>query len=276
MKFCYFDESGMGEEPYLVMAGIIVDAHRMHVTKAEWADFLAYLSGAIGRRVEEFHSRDFYRGNGIWHGTNGAQRAKVIETILKWVQGRKHKCLFSGLDKKKFDKILPKDNRLKQCKSFWCATAMHCILQLQKQHQKESKNKGHSILIFDREVKEEKDLGLLINNPPSWTETYYSRDKNQEPLDQIVDVPYFADSKHILLAQVADLFAYILRTSAEIEDGLSEERYKGEGNRMKIWSKTISKLALPRSGRYPGKGRTRTEACQLFWDLAPRFIRELR
>jgi hypothetical protein len=25
MKFCYFDESGMGEEPYLVVAGIIVD-----------------------------------------------------------------------------------------------------------------------------------------------------------------------------------------------------------------------------------------------------------
>ena len=26
MKFCYLDESGMGSEPILVMAGIIVDA----------------------------------------------------------------------------------------------------------------------------------------------------------------------------------------------------------------------------------------------------------
>jgi|GEM_PF-2882739 hypothetical protein len=33
MKFCYFDESGMGEEPYLVIVGIIVDATRMHITK---------------------------------------------------------------------------------------------------------------------------------------------------------------------------------------------------------------------------------------------------
>lgn len=33
MKFCYFDESGLGEEPYLLVAGIIVDATRMHVTK---------------------------------------------------------------------------------------------------------------------------------------------------------------------------------------------------------------------------------------------------
>jgi len=31
MKFCYLDESGIGDEPYAVMVGIIVDAQRMHV-----------------------------------------------------------------------------------------------------------------------------------------------------------------------------------------------------------------------------------------------------
>ena len=60
MKFCYFDESGMGEEPYIVMAGIIVDAQRMHVTKNAWNEFLAQLSNATKRTISEFHFRDFY------------------------------------------------------------------------------------------------------------------------------------------------------------------------------------------------------------------------
>jgi hypothetical protein len=273
MKFCYFDESGMGEEPYLVVAGIIVDAQRMHVTKDAWADFLGNLSRAAGRKVLEFHSREFYRGNGIWRGIDGTERAQIIEAVLEWVQERKHKCVFSGVDKAQFQKLLPKDRRIKKLKSEWCAAAMHCTLQVQKQHQREQKTKGHSLLIFDREVMEETNLTLLIHTTPGWTDTYYGRKKKQTALDQIVDVPFFADSKHILLAQVADLFVYILRTSAEIQDGLVAEKYEGEGAKLQGWSEVIAELAKPRSIRYPAKGRC--QAAQLFWDLAPSSIREL-
>jgi hypothetical protein len=272
MKFCYFDESGMGDEPYLVVVGIIVDATRMHVTKDAWADFLEYLSKAAGRQVNEFHSREFYRGNGIWREIDGPKRAQIIEAILKWVENRKHKCVFSGIDKNKY-KTFEDDKRLKQFKSMWCAAAMHCALQVQKQHQREAKTKGHSVLIFDREVSEETDLSLLIHRPPQWIDTFYGRRKKQTALDQIVDVPFFADSKHILLAQVSDLFAYILRTSAEIKDGLLEEKYKDEGGKMEDWSQRIAKIAFPRSSRYPLKGRC--NAAQLFWDIAPLPIREL-
>ena len=212
MKFCYFDESGMGDEPYLVVAGIIVDAKRMHVTKDAWADFLEFLSNSANRQVDEFHSRDFYRGNGVWRGIDGAKRARIIEAVLEWVETRKHKCVFSGINKDEYKKNLNKDGRFKQFKSAWCAAAMHCTLQVQKQHQREAKTKGHSVLIFDREVAEETDLSLLIHEPPQWIDTFYGREEKQTPLDQIVDVPFFADSKHILLAQVADMFAYILRT----------------------------------------------------------------
>ena len=173
MKFCYFDESGTGDEPYLVLAGIIVDATRMHVTKDAWAEFLSYLSEAAGRQVEEFHSREFYRGNGVWHGTDGAKRAKIIEAVLKWVENRKHKCVFSGIDKSEYKNSQNNDVRLKQFKSMWCAAAMHCILQVQKQHQREAKTKGHSVLIFDRKVSEETDLSLLIHKPPQWVDTFY-------------------------------------------------------------------------------------------------------
>lgn len=274
MKFCYFDESGMGDEPYLVMAGIIVDATRMHVTKDVWADFLERLSEAFGKRVDEFHSREFYRGNGIWRGTDGTKRARIIEAILSWVEKRKHKCVFSGIDKDKYKKASKNDERIKQLKSMWCTVAMHCVLQVQKQHQREKGTKGHSVLIFDREVKEEAALSLLIHKPPQWIDTYYSREEKQAALDQIVDVPFFADSKHILLSQVADLFAYILRTSAEIQDGLLKEKYEGEGAKMRAWSRRITSVALPSASRYPSKGRC--AAASLFWDLAPSTIRGLK
>jgi hypothetical protein len=273
MKFCYFDESGMGSEPYLVVAGIIVDASRMHVTKDAWSDFIKTLSKAADRQVHEFHAREFYRGNGVWHGTDGAERAKVIEAILAWVENRKHKCVFSGIDKSEYNKKLKKDERLKQFKSMWCAAAMHCILQVQKQHQREAKPKGHSVLIFDREVSEETDLSLLIHKPPKWIDTFYNRSEEQTAMDQIVDVPFFADSKHILLAQVADLFAYILRTSSEIQDGLLKEKYEKEGKKMQDWLGRIAKIAFPRANRYPARGRC--QAAQLFWNLAPYPIREL-
>lgn len=106
-----------------------------------------------------------------------------------------------------------------------------------------------------------------------WIDTFYSRNNKQTTLDQVIDVPFFADSKHILLSQIADLFAYILRTWAEIEDGVLSEKYKGEKNKMKNWSNRIAGIAHARSNRYPTKGRC--NAAQLFWNLAPVPIREL-
>jgi hypothetical protein len=274
MKFCYFDESGNGDEPYLVIAGIIVDAHRMHVTKEGWADFLAYLSKVAERPIQEFHSRDFYRGNGIWREMGGPKRAEIIDAIINWVVERKHKSVFSGIDKKNYKQLLGKDERLNVFKTMWCAASMHCTLQVQKQHQNEAKTKGHTVLIFDREVAVEKEFSQLIFNPPLWTDSYYLLKRRQSQLNQIVDVPFFADSKHILLAQVADLFAYILRTSAEIQDGLLREKFEGEGAKMLEWSNRIAKTALPRATRYPSKSRCK--ATQLFWDLAPLPIKSLK
>lgn len=162
---------------------------------------------------------------------------------------------------------------MRGCKSAWCVASMHCVLQVQKEHQHQSGAKGHCVLIFDREVSKESDLTQLIHDPPEWIHSYYGRTKKQTPLDVVVDVPFFADSKHILLAQVADLFAYVLRTFAEIADGHLAERYTDEGKKMKTWSGRIAELALPRASRYPTRGRC--AAGQLFWDLAPPTLRGL-
>ena len=68
MKFCYIDESGTGDEPYAVMAGVLIDAYRMRPTKAEWDSLLSDLAEIIGKEVREFHTKDFYAGNSPWRG----------------------------------------------------------------------------------------------------------------------------------------------------------------------------------------------------------------
>jgi hypothetical protein len=91
MKFCYVDESGTGNEPFAVMVGVVVDAQRMHVTKKEWNELLDELSSIIRQKVTEFHTRDFYAGNGPWRAIEGPKRAEYISTVLLCVKDRIHK-----------------------------------------------------------------------------------------------------------------------------------------------------------------------------------------
>lgn len=103
VKFCYIDESGTGNEPFGVMAGIIVDAKRMRVTKAEWQELLDILSGILGKEIMEIHTRDFYPGNSPWRGLAGDVRARLITVIFDWLRLRKHKIVFTAVQRAKFD-----------------------------------------------------------------------------------------------------------------------------------------------------------------------------
>ncbi|MGD9160123.1 MAG: DUF3800 domain-containing protein [Desulfobacteraceae bacterium] len=267
MKFCYLDESGMGDEAILIMAGIIVDAQRMHQTKAAWSDFLDSLSSGIGRRVNEFHSSQFYRGSGPWNKIDGSERADIISAILNWVENRKHHITYSAIEKELFEK---RKKVFKWVSKPWNAAAVHCILGLQKYHQQQNKNKGHTVLVLDR-AKGEKGLAKLVLEPPEWVNSFYNKKSKDNPLNQIIDVPFFADSEHALLIQVADMISYILRTYAELEEGIIEEKYKGEHKQIKNWFKLITKRLIPQSMRYPSKARCYASQC--FWDVAPECLR---
>lgn len=268
MKFCYLDESGTGDESILVIAGVIVDAQRMHRTKETWADFLAYLSKAIGKKVNEFHCGNFYRGSGSWGKIDGPERAKLISAILSWMDKRKHHITFSAIHKESFN---DRKDDFDGISTVWNAAALHCVLGLQKHHQQRSKPKGHTVLIFDR-AKGETGFTQLVLDPPVWLHSFYNKSTKQASLDQIIDVPFFADSEHALLIQVADMVSYILRSYAEIETGITTEKYTGEHKRLKGWVDKIIKRSIPQAMRYPAK--VRCQAAQRFWDVAPDCLRK--
>jgi hypothetical protein len=271
MKFCYLDESGTGDEPYAVMAGVVVDALRMQVTKDDWGDLLNALSQTTGKNVKEFHSRDFYSGRGIWKGSDGNMRSAVISAVFQWLGERKHKIVFCAIAKERYS-ALASDPRVNDIGTLWCTLGMHQLLSLQKAHQKDGA-KGHTVIIFDEELYEKDRITDLVSAPPAWTDTYYSKKKKDKQLNRIVDVPYFGDSKKVHLLQVADLVAYLLRRYAELVDGKLSEKYEGELSKVSTWVREIAKLSHPRATRYLKAGRC--SCSDLFYSMAPASIRDL-
>ena len=273
MKFCYFDESGTGDEAFAVVAGVVVDAQRMHVTKDHWASLLSDLSTVVGRELDELHTKDFYPGNGAFRALTGAQRADYISSIIAWLCDRKHCFVFSAVDKAEFRKSLVAGKMLDGLDSPWMLGAFHCVLALQRAHQGEAKTKGHTVLVFDKKGHEEGRLTKLVLHPPEWSGTYYGIAKKQAPLDQIIDAPHFADSKHVPLLQLADFLAYFLRRFAEIEEGITDAKYPEEQERIAQWIKQLSGRSVGLAHIYPAKGRT--EVAELFFQHCPPALRRL-
>jgi hypothetical protein len=271
MKICYLDESGTGDEPVAVVAGVVVDSHRMHVTKADWAELLNHLSEIVGRPLDEIHTKDFYRGNGSYRAMSRAQRAEYIEAIFEWLADRKHHVVFSAIEKESFRTSHQRGTAPPELTTPWRAAAFHVTLAVQRAHQKVDKTKGHTLLIFDNKVEEQEPYTQLVLNAPDWSDEYYQRQKNQDKLSHITDAPYFADSKSVGLIQVADFIAYFLRRHAEIAEGLIPERYADEAERVKGWVGILSGRSIGRSHTYPSRGRCL--AAEFFYEHCPPWLR---
>lgn len=271
MKVCYCDETGTGEEPYAVLLGVVVDAARMHVTKDEWAGFLADLSQRVGQEFQELHTRHFYNGAGIWKALSGQQRSEAIDLFINWFSERRHHVVFSAVDKKKYGELKEAGKIPGEIDTLWRAMGFHVALAMQRNFQTEKKNKGNTIFIFDEEVKEETRFHALLKKPPEWSDTYYARKAKRRALCQLVDAPYFADSKNVSLLQVADFLAYFVRRHIEIKENAVPEKYEDEAKKVEKWFSQIKDRTIPYQSMYPK--RQRCETAELFWQLAPETIR---
>ena len=87
-----------------------------------------------------------------------AGEPRLIELVISWMCERKHKVAFGAVSKSKLEANRTAfDLEGFQDSSEWCIAAMHLILGLQRQHQKEKNNKGHTLMVFDQ-VKEQNEL----------------------------------------------------------------------------------------------------------------------
>ncbi len=270
MKFVYLDESGTGDEPIAVMAGIVTDAARMKITKQHWSELLANLSEIIGKDIAEIHTRDFYSGNSPWRELGGNQRSEIITTIFNALKERKHHIVYTAVHKETFYKSFSSEPQFDDVKTLWRFMALHITLSLQKRFQRESRNKGNTLLVFDNEEREKKRYTDLVLSCPDWTDTYYDKKKKQNKLDQIIDVPHFVDSRDVGLIQAADFLCFFLRKHIELQMGLTKEAYKDEKEKVEAWINIALDKSIPKSNIFLSKNRC--DAANLFYKYAPRVV----
>jgi hypothetical protein len=238
----------------------------MYVTKKDWTDLLSLLSQILGKPILEIHTSEFYTGNGIWRNIPGEKRARIINAIFNWLKARKHKIVYSAVDKEKFNFEFDKEPYADKIGSLWRFMALHVCLSIQKHSYSYGISKGKTLMIFDKEELEADDFIKLIIDPPEWSDTYYNRDRKVDQLDQIIDVPYFVDSRHVGLIQVADFVSFFLRRYIEIEMHCPPD-YDDEPNFIKEWGNMLIKQSIPKSAMYPL--RARCECADLFYRYAP-------
>lgn len=273
VNLCYCDESGTGDQPIATMVGIVVDAGRMHLTKAGWLELLAILSDMAGHQIVELHTRNFYSGSGVFREIDGETRAEVISAIFEWLTKRKHHVVYSSVLKSSYYGARKAQEIPDELNTLWRFLGFHLILAMQDACQGEAKNKGHTIFVFDNEERERIRFTDMIMRPPPWSDGYYSRKKKQDQLDQIVDVPYFGDSKEVSLIQLADFVSFFLRRYAEIKEGLVPAKYEDEEERLSGWIDEMRSRCIGRQFIYRKTGRQ--YAHDLFYSNAPASIRDL-
>lgn len=278
MQFIYIDESGIGQEPFAVMVGVVVDEHRMRLTKEHWDELLSKLSQIIRKEIKEIHTSDFYSGNSPWRDLNGQQRSEITSAIFNWLQQRRHSIVYTAVDKTLLQANSANETYYAEIKTVWRFMALHLALSIQKSHQGSPRGtnrtlhpSGYCVLIFDNEKKEQKKLTDLLLNPPDWTDMYYDKKPNQEKFSQIVDVPHFVDSRDVGLIQLADFICFFIRRYLELKAGYVEPDYEGEMEKVSAWVKLILEQSIPKSNIFLKKGRS--DCADLFYRYAPEIIR---
>ena len=240
---------------------------RMHRTKANWEEQLNKLRSVSDKPMAEIKGGELYRGNAAWRQWDGGERSALIDQIIEWMRERKHNVTFGAVSQSRLVDMRDQfDLGGLQKASGWCVAASQLLLGIQKNYQGNEKNKGNTVFVFDNAS----ELGEIIDfvvEPPRATDGFYNRKKNQDALDQIIDVPYSADSRHIGLIQVADVFAFILRLYAELTEGLQSEKFDGELQRLRRWIEQMKPLFLSNATRWPAGSK---DPCiNFFHSVAP-------
>jgi hypothetical protein len=253
------------------MVGIIVDAQRMHLTKTHWQNLLQYLSEETGHQIVELHTRNFYAGNGVFRDLY--DRQDITTAIFEWLAERKHHVVYASVVKQSYHQARQAGDIPAELNTVWRFLGFHLVLAMQRHCQREAKLKGHTIFVFDNEERERLRFTDLIHRPPAWSDAYYDRGRRQKQLDQVVDIPYFADSRDAALIQLADFAAFFLRRYAEIREGIIGPRYADEAARVAGWVHALAGRRISGACIYPKKDRE--YAHELFFGHAPVSVREL-
>ena len=286
MKICYIDESS-GDNSYIVVVAVMIDTHRMKKTKEEFKEIKELLSIYIEHPLEEIHTTHLYRGLKEWKEIDKEKRHEIIREFVEYFNDRKHKILFTAIDKEKLDNVkdkysdLLKDDRLINKKdkeiNLYRLACLHLALCIQKLNCNEKNNKGNTFVVCD---KRDETISDLIWNPPDWINYYFyspkeiKKIKKKMSLDCIVDIPFFADSTKVLSICIADFYAYFISLYFSLKTGKHKQEYENELNNVEGIIKKMIPSIVEDSNRWSKNCKNIYQ--KFFYDIAPTELLNLK
>ena len=227
MKLVYVDESGNGgDNPNFFMVGILIDVYRFSKHNEVLTAELDKILTTPQQSVQELKSHKLINGDGVWKQIPADERKAWIQKFCKFAMDCS-KIYAVAINFSKFKKYKRANTGLTgDC---WHVAAMSLSAQIQKEMQKEDKNKGHSFLIFDDNKQAIPRLCDAIYEGNSFYDGIYGYTKKTKTkrFDQIINTAFAIKSQHASFIQCADCIAYIYRRHFELQ-GKSREKWKGE------------------------------------------------
>ncbi len=274
MKLCYVDESGdIGQDPCLIMVGILVDSSRLRKTQEEFSKYFSTVKKLFNENLTELKGAMIIHGRKRWRNVSLDDRKKIVEDFVNWIDERKHDLIVTAVDREKWGSR--RSDSEVDIQNIWLTSALHIALRIQRLNKSMKNNKGRTLLIIDDNKTKADKLSDLLWNTPTWTDSYCRKKEREDRLNQIIDTPFSIKSHHGGLVQVADLLAFILRRYAEIKDYESREVWPGEGEWIEnLINNVLAKHFNPKPGQWLLRPQNNVE--RWFSDITPSCLKTLK
>ncbi|THV23234.1 DUF3800 domain-containing protein [Peteryoungia ipomoeae] len=206
MYLLYVDDAGSipnKSERHFVLAGIAVFERQVYHLDLLLND-LARSIVAEEARTLEFHANEMQSGRNRWRrlGSKETRRAYLCDA-LRCADGLKGEWALFGIVVEK--EAMPHEDVMEYCFEQLCNRFDHF---LRRMHRRRNTQRG--IIIMDESTKETRLQELALN--------FRTHGHRWGKPRNLVDVPFFVDSKATRLVQYADMVAYALWRAYEHQD----------------------------------------------------------
>lgn len=261
MKFAYVDESGdSGQGDVFVMAAILIDGVKLRKYTCEFDKMLRDFLEKHPKAPKELKTKALIQGSNNWSQVNADERKAFISNLIDIAVNCSQIFAFA-MSFHAFGNETANDKPDRPfTKSYWIASAMYVTSLIQKKNQKESNNKGQTVLIFDHNDREMPKLSSGLYEPSPWYDPLYQSTvtkkgkqqwvvrKQTDRFDQIINTAFAVRSEHASLVQVADAVSYVYRRHLELKSG--NKGWDGESDYFQSLADMLDRKRV-RIGRTP-------------------------
>lgn len=235
MKFAYIDESGSsGEGDVFVMAGLLIDAHRLRQQTYRFDNMLHAFLSRYPTIPTELKTKPFINGNNRWSAVPFDERKIFLMNVCQLARSIANIYGFS-LSFDALKNACEQNPQLPIDKHYWPVSGMFICSLIQKHMQKIKSHKGLSVLIFDDNKKDMPKISKELYKPNPWFDGLYQKKnkknkwvppKTNERFQHIINTAFAIKSEHSSFIQMADAICYVYRRWLELFT--EQESWEGE------------------------------------------------